>query len=105
MIYTNVDDAKLHLKIESDYVDDDIYIASLLDVAELSVMNYINDVPETYITSGTTEYNVPLAIVQATYFLMSNFYVNRTMVSFAQGVEIPYTFQFLLNPYKNYTIK
>lgn len=98
MKYTNLSNGKLHLKIEDDYTDDDMYISNLLDVAELAVLNYLND----SITSYTV---VPLPIVQATYFLMANWYGNRQIISFAQGIEIPYTFQFLLNPYKNYIVQ
>ena len=101
MQYTNLADAKAHLKIEDDFTLDDEYIIGLLNVAELAVQNYCNDS-----FTGYTPSNIPLTIVQATYFLMTNFYSNRQMVSFASqaGQEIPYTFQFLLNPYKNYVI-
>jgi len=99
-MYTNLIDAKSHLKIEVDFTDDDNYINQLLTVSEQAVKNYLND----DLFEVQLE-DIPLPIIQATYFLMANFYINRTMVSFAQGIEIPYTFQFLLNPYRNYIIK
>ena len=100
MKYTSLNDCKTHLNIEPDYTEDDNYITSLLNVAELAIQNYCND--ETF--SGYTSADAPVTIIQAVYFLVGNFYANRQIVSFAQGVEIPYTFQFLLNPYKNYTV-
>jgi len=101
MKYTNLIDAKTHLNIESVFTEDDIYITSLLNVAEIAVSNYCNDVTFEDFTALTA----PVTIVQAVYFLVANWYVNRQIVSFAQGVEIPYTFQFLLNPYKNYVVQ
>ena len=101
MKYTNLINAKLHLNIESSFTDDDLYITSLLNVAELAIQNYCND--ETF--SGFTATDAPVTIVQAVYFLVANWYINRQIISFAQGVEIPYTFQFLLNPYKNYIVQ
>ena len=97
MLFTNLYDAKTHLKIEDDYNDDDIYIVQLLNVSETAIMNYLNDS-----LSGYTESTLPTPIKQAIYFLIANFYLNRQMVSFAsQAIEIPYTFNFLLNNYKN----
>ena len=101
MKYTNLLDAKTHLNIESDFTDDDLYITSLLNVAELAVQNYCND--ETF--ADFTALTAPVTLVQAVYFLTANWFINRQIVSFAQGVEIPYTFQFLLNPYKNYVVQ
>ena len=99
MQYTNLIDAKQHLNIEADYTDDDNYIISLLNVSELAISNYCNDTFSDYTAS-----TAPVTLIQAVYFLTANFYVNRQPVSFAQGYQIPYTFEFLLNPYKNYTI-
>lgn len=101
MNYTNLTDAKKHLNIEPEFTDDDSYITSLLNVAELAVSNYCND--STF--SAWTDITAPVTVKQAVYFLVGNFYVNRQPVAFAQGYEIPYTFQFLLNPYKEYVIQ
>lgn len=101
MKYTNLIEAKRHLNIETEFSDDDVYITSLLNVAELSIQNYCND----ELFSEYTELTAPVTLKQAVYFLIGNFYANRQIVSFAQGVEIPYTFQFLLNPYKNYVVQ
>lgn len=101
MKYTTLTDAKRHLNIEPDFTEDDAYITSLLNVAELAVQNYCDDVTFADYTAETA----PVTLVQAVYFLVGNYYANRQPVSFAQGIEIPYTFQFLLNPYKNYVVQ
>ena len=43
MRYTNLIDAKMHLNIETEFTEDDTYISSLLDVAELAIQNYCNN--------------------------------------------------------------
>lgn len=101
MKYTTLSDAKKHLNIEASFTDDDSYITSLLNVAELAVQNYCDDIT----FEDWTALTAPVAIVQAVYFLVGNFYGNRQAIAFAQAVEIPYTFQFLLNPYKNFVVQ
>ena len=93
--------------------EDDIYISSLIEVAYISIKNYCNQVnwvDSSGITSGTTEFaddtiygsTIPLPIAHAILLLVGNFYANREPVSFASAQPIPYTFQYLIDPYKNY---
>lgn len=91
-------DLKKHLNIESDFTDDDTYLTSLLYVTQTLIQEYLND----FTLSGATEIATP--IYHSIILLAGHFYLNRNMVSFSQGVEIPYTFKFLLAPYKNYVI-
>jgi len=100
MAYISLAQIKEHLNIESTFDGDDSYLTSLIDVAELSVSDYCNTG-----LSGYTSSDIPVTVKQATLLLAAHFYVNRTMVSYAQGTEIPYSFKFLLNPYRKYTIK
>lgn len=99
MAYTLLSELKKHLNIESTFYDDDSYLANLIDVAELSVNNYCNDGLANYADS-----DIPITVKQATLLLAAHLYITRTIVSYAQGVEIPYSFKFLLNPYRVYTI-
>ena len=100
MKFTDLTTAKLQLNIEDSYYDDDIYICQLLNVSEIAISNYCNEDWSTYTT-------IPVTISQAAYLLTAHLYANRQVVSFATqaGAEIPYTFQFLLNPYKNFVIQ
>jgi len=36
--------------------------------------------------------------------LAAHFYLNRNMVSFAQGAEVPYSYRFLLDPYRDFIV-
>jgi hypothetical protein len=95
----NINQLKRQLNIELSYLDDDAILQHLIDVTEIAVSNYLG----TDALSGYTN-DIPKPVVQATLLLAGHFYMNRNMVSFANGVEIPYSFRFLLDPYKNWTI-
>jgi hypothetical protein len=123
-MFINVTGLKRQLNIESDYTADDILLQLLCDAAEQAVINYCNAVVSdtTGSTTGTTlnlsgstmnltitDYTKPhtdvsIAVVQAAYLLAAHLYVNRQVVSFSQGVEIPFTISYLLDPYKNWVI-
>ena len=95
--YFTLNELKQNLNIELDYTNDDIYLTGLTSVACQAVDNFTN-----YGLTGYTGNTIPISVKQAAIMLASHLYLNRTPVSFAQGYEIPYSFQFLLNPYKNF---
>jgi hypothetical protein len=94
----NINSLKRQLNIELTYTDDDAILQHLLDVTETSVENYCGYNALTGYTS------LPLPVIQATIMLAAHFYQNRNMVSFSQGYSIPFSFRFLLDPYKIWTI-
>lgn len=106
--YTTVDELKKQLNIESTFTDDDQYLLELISVAEMAIDSYCNGGLNTGVTtitiSGVTYAALPKTVKQATLLLAAHFYINRTPVAFAQGQEIPYTFAFLLQPYRNNSI-
>lgn len=99
MAYSTLYELKRHLNIEQDYNDDDAYLQDLILVTELAINNYLN-----YSGSTMNETTVPLTIKQASLLLAAHFYTNRQLVSFAKAEEIPFSFRFLLDPYKNYIV-
>lgn len=120
-MWINITGLKRQLHIELDNTDDDIILQSYCDAAEKSALNYC-DVKAKYngtrpILSGTT-FNISYIysgytgnvtdvdepILNATYLIAANAYVNRQPISFSQGVEIPYTLKWLLDPYRNFFI-
>jgi len=106
--YTTVAELKQHLNIEENFNDDNNYLLELISVSEMAVSDYLNGglsgSTVTFTISGETIVALPKTIKFATMLLAAHLYNNRTLVSFAQGVEIPYTFQFLLNSYKIITV-
>lgn len=96
--YTTLATLKAHLNIETAFTADDTYLTSLIAVAELSIREYCCWAETEYVT------DIPATIKQAALLLAAQLYTTRTIVSYAQGYEIPYSFKFLLNPYRNYTV-
>lgn len=94
---TLFDYLKSHLNIETDYTDDDTLLQYYLDVSQNLIFQELND----FTLTGST---ISTSIFHAIILLASHFYLNRNMVSFSQGLEIPYTFKYLLSPYKNHVI-
>ena len=85
---------KLQLNIESGYTADDLLLSQYLNVSISAVENFLG-------YSGTT-YEEP--VTQGIILFATHLYLNRNLVSFAQGYELPYSFKFLLTPYKNYVV-
>jgi len=104
MQYITLDEIKDHLRIDSGHTDDDRYIEQLIDVAEESVFNYLNagvtSNTGSTVTIDDEQTEIPKSLKQAIILLTAHWYLNRNLVSFAQGTEIPYAFKFLLNPYR-----
>jgi uncharacterized phage protein (predicted DNA packaging) len=99
MAYITLDQAKKHLNIESGFTDDDTYITSLIDVAELAVEQFCNDG-----LSGYTAETMPVTVSQATLLLIAHYYVSRQIVAYGTPMEIPYAFRFLLDFYRVRTV-
>ena len=97
MAFIEVSELKKQLNIELDFTEDDGYLATLTDVAEQAIKSYCNGGLDTVT-------NAPTPVKQAALLLAAHLYLSRTTVSFAQGYEIPYSFKFLLNPYRVFTI-
>jgi len=106
--YTTVAELKQHLNIEENFNDDNNYLLELISVSEMAVSDYLNGglsgSTVTFTVSGTTITALPKTIKQACMLLAAHFYINRTPIAFTNSQEIPYTFQFLLNPYKIITV-
>jgi hypothetical protein len=122
MIYTNINELKHQLNIEDSYTGDTAILTTILNASEQAVMDFCNAVTSgsTFNLSGSTSNiqtnsgytgntgsckNISTAVLQGTYLLAAHLYVNRSIVSFTQGFEIPFTLKFLLNPYKNFVIQ
>lgn len=93
----HINQLKRQGSIELSYTDDDILLQQLLDAAIDASLKYCNGG-----LSGTTE--IPKGAEQAIIMFAYHLFLNRNIVSFAQGVEIPLAYKFLLDPYKNYVI-
>jgi hypothetical protein len=99
-INVNISQLKRQLNIEPEFTGDDTILQQFLDVAKSATIRYLGS----SVFDDFTEDTIPDEVIQSILLLAANFYINRNMVTFAQGVELPYSYKFLLGPIKNYSI-
>lgn len=98
-MYIQLDLAKKHLNIEDDFIEDDEYILSLIDVAESAVRVHINED-----FASIAEKNggcLPSPILQAALLMIGNLYQNREAVG-TKTQELPFNYRYLIDLYRNY---
>lgn len=98
-MYIYLADAKKHLNIDEDFKDDDMYIASLVQVAEEIVAK---DIDTKLSDLENEDGDIPNPLKQAMLLLVGNFYANRESVAYASMTKVPYSYQYLIDLYKNY---
>ena len=91
-----VNEAKKHLNIDATFTDDDNYVSLLIDVAKQSVKNAIR-------STSTDDVTATLPLKHACLLIVGNLYANREPVAYSTCVPIPYTFQYLIDPYIDYS--
>lgn len=96
-IYVTVEDIKKHLNI--DYEGEDMYLSDLIETAQASVEAYICQSLDVFVKEGRLNPMLKHAIKVVT----ANLYANRESVAYAQPKPVPYTLDFLLEPFKQYT--
>ena len=101
-MYLTIEQAKKHLNLEAEFIEDDSYITSLIQVAEAAVELHINQkLVDVAAINGEV---LPLPLLHAMLLMIGNLYANREMISFAsKTTEIPFNYRYLLDFYKNYS--
>jgi len=98
-MYIQLDLAKKHLNVEEDFLEDDEYILSLIEVAESAVRVHINeDFADIAEKNGGC---IPAPILQATLLMIGNLYQNREIIG-SKALALPYNYQYLIDLYRNY---
>ncbi len=98
-MYIQLYQIKKHLNIDTEFHDDDEYLMSLEEVAEKVVETNI-DTKLATLENGVGE--IPAPLIQAMLLLIANFYANRESVAFAQSANVPLSYQYLIDLYRNY---
>lgn len=98
MAYIDVCDIRRYLNIP--FCEDDLLLAELEEAAEEVLAGHLN-------VASLKEYedesqDIPQALKTAIKTIVANFYANRESISYAQAYRVPYTLEFLIQPYKNY---
>lgn len=98
-MYVQLYEIKKHLNINSDFHDDDEYLGYLEEVAEKVVENNI-DTKLRKLEDGDGD--IPSPLKQAMLLLIANFYANRESVAFSQSTEVPVSYKYLIDLFRNY---
>ena len=100
-MYVTLCEAKKHLLVDNSFKDDDEYILALIDVAEDAVSVNLCEKLDSITVGG----ELPPAVKAAILLLVGNLYANREPVAYTSVNKVPYTFEYLLSIYKNYSTK
>ena len=111
MYIVTLEDAKKQCIVEHNLDDD--YLIDLIDASYFSIKNSCNN--KTWIDTSGVSYSstddcdttvsgttIPLPIKQAILLLVGTLYANRESVSFGNPVKIPFTIEWLIQPYIQY---
>ena len=100
MKYLTLDLIKKHLNMNADYTAEDDYLTMLGGAVEEVVAKHIDDDLSTLAKNNNDQ--LPLPLVQACLLLLGTYYSNRENVAFTTTNEVPMSFTYLLDLYKNY---
>lgn len=98
-MYIQLYEIKKHLNIDKDFHDDDEYLMSLEEVAEKVVETNI-DTKLSKLEDGDGD--IPSPLKQAMLLLVANYYANRESVAFASAKEVPLSYKYLIDLYRDY---
>ena len=99
MITVTLEQVKPHLNIDPSYTGDDKYIADLIEVSEAVVSKEIG-IELSELEEGGV---IPAPLRQAILLMVGNFYANREPVAFASSSEIPLSYKYLVQFYRDYS--
>lgn len=99
MSYITLAEAKAHLIVDKSFVDDDLYIAGLIDAACDAVAEHLDTCLGCL---ETADGELPPAVRHAILLMVGNLYANREPVAYTSVNKVPYTLEYLLAPYRRY---
>jgi len=93
---------KKHLNIDDYFTDDDEYLVSLEQIAEQVVSKHIDrDLSELAEESG----ELPSPLLHAILILIANWYMQRESISYSNMTEVPTSYNYILDLFKDYSKK
>jgi uncharacterized phage protein (predicted DNA packaging) len=101
MSYLIHDDVKTHLRVDFD--DDDLYINDLIEMVENAVAIEIGeDLADIEDANG----RLPKRLLHAMLLLIGHYYLIREPVVLGVAAsKVPLGFEYLIAPFKNFTVK
>lgn len=95
-----LNEVKKHLNIDESFTEDDNYITDLIKVAEDAVAKNENIALNNMIEDG----ELPPSVKHSILLLVGNLYNNREATSYSVPSEVPYTYKYLINLNRNFTV-
>lgn len=96
-MYVNV--AELRRFLNLPFQDDDLLLGNLIDTAELSIQHRLNRTLESLENQAG---DIPQDLKTCILTLAATIYNNREAVSYGTPYKVPFSVEFLLQPYINY---
>lgn len=105
-MYLSVEQVKKHLNIESDFTEDDEYLEYLIDVATMVVEKHI-DISLSALCSEDFrgDSKLPSPLIHTMLFFIANLYSNRESIASYNNYELPLSYSYILDLFKNYKSK
>lgn len=102
-MYLELERIKKHLNLDTYFTEDDKYILYLAQVAEEVVQRHIDaNLKDIAAKEGGI---LPPPLLHAMLLFIGDMYASRESVSYANAVEIPFSYEYLLSLYKDYSAK
>ena len=99
MAYVQVDEIRRYLNLP--FCQDDLLLADLEESAEEVLAGHLN--VDSMIVYEDESGDIPQALKTAIKTVVANLYQNRESVAYAEPYRVPYTLEWVLQPFKNYT--
>lgn len=93
---------KKHLNIDDSFTEDDDYLIELERVALALVEKHIDKPIKDLLDEGG---ELPTPLSQAVLLQIGNMYQSRESVAFSNAVELPKSYDYILDMYKDYSKK
>lgn len=93
---------KKHLNIDDSFTEDDDYLIELERVALALVEKHIDKPIKDLLDEGG---ELPTPLSQAVLLQIGNMYQSRESVAFSKAVELPKSYDYILDMYKDYSKK
>lgn len=101
-MYVNLPTIKKHLNIDNSFIEDDMYLKMLAQVAETTVERHIDcELSKLQNESGA----LPAPLIYAMLLHIGNMYMIREDVAIGSVTEVPLGYEYLLSLYKDYSKK
>jgi uncharacterized phage protein (predicted DNA packaging) len=98
-MYISIEDIKQHLNVDLAFQDDDKYLGQLIEVAQQVVERNIDRPLSDF---EDNDGDLPESLLQAMKLFVANMYANRESISFANAKEVPLSYQYLIDLYRDY---